>query len=166
MPTDILSSRWGQWLAYVQETCKSIGLAEMVEGNIVRRKFPWVRGASPPTTGLYVTYGALRRERSNTGLYGLSATNMDVVVAYPAQITIVRASNQDLEMQGDWLGWSEQAAQAFTPRIEPAAPGLPWVETIMVEDGPILDAGAFMAQWDVQALVVKAVGRERRGQVT
>ncbi len=165
-PLEIVSSRWGQWLVYVQETCKALNLARVVNDNIVRRKFPWIRGTTPPLTGLYVTYGGLKKERSQVGLYGLTASNMDTVVAYPAQITIVRGSNQDLEQQGDWLEWSEQAAQGFTPSTQPAAPGLPWVETIMVEDGPILDGGAFMAQWDCQALLVKAVGRERRGQVT
>jgi hypothetical protein len=153
-------------MSYCEQLCKSLCLAGMVDNKIFRRKFPWVRGSTAITEGVFITYGGLKKERSNTGLYGLTATNMSVVVAYPAQITIVRGSNQDLEQQGDWLAWSEQAAQGFTPATQPAAPGLDWVETIMVEDGPILDAGSFMAQWDVQALIVKAVGRERRGQVT
>lgn len=165
MPATILQSRWGQWLSFSQDRCKATGLAGMVQNNIVIRKFPWIRGTTAISPGLYITYGGLRKERSVTGLYGLTATNMHVITAYPAQLTIVKASNQDLAAQGDWLQWAEQAAQAFTPTTGPTAPGLDWVETIMVEDGPILDAGAFMAQWDVQALIVKAVGRERRGQV-
>jgi hypothetical protein len=156
-------SRWGQWLQFVEQRCKSLTLAEIAGGSIVRRRFPWVRGAI--TTGVFITWGGLKPERSYTEYGGIRATNLDVVKGYPAQITIVRPSNQDLSADDQWLQWRERADWAFLPRTEPAAPGLPWVENILIEDGPILDAAAFNAQFDVQALVVRAVCRERRGAV-
>lgn len=159
MPT-AAASRWGQWLCYCEERCKSLALADIVDNKIVRRKFPWMRGAMEPA--LFVTNGGLKMQQSYTELYGITATNLDIVKAYPAQITIVRVSNQDLEIDDTFLQWGERLESGFQPVTEPPAAGLDWVNTVIVEPQVNIDAGAFNKQYDVKAYCIWAVGRERR----
>ncbi len=159
MPT-AAQSRWGQWLEYCEERCKSATLADLVDNKIVRRKFPWLRGTLEPA--LFVTNGGLKMQQSYTELYGIRATNLDIVKAYPAQITLVRASNQQLEIDDQVLLWGDKLEAAFQPTIEPAAIGYPWVENVIIEPQVNIDAAAFSNQYDVKAYQIWAVARERR----
>lgn len=159
--SDQPKSRWGQWLAYCEERCQALTLADLVDKKIIRRKFPWLRGAMEPA--LLVTNGGLKMQQSYTELYGIRATNLDIVKAYPAQITLVKASNQNLEIDDQTIVWGERLEAGFQPTTDqPAGAMCPWVETIIVEPQVNLDAAAFMNQYDVKAYVVWAVARERR----
>lgn len=154
-------SRQLQWLEHVAARLKAAGLASIGDGSIVIRKTPWNRNLTAP--GIFVT--PVDPQRSETGLAGILATNADIVVGYGAQISLIRASNEELAVDDKWFHWRERAEGLFEPHYgAAAAEGLAWVETILVEPGPSLDSGAFARGYDAQAFVVRAIGRRRRGE--
>jgi hypothetical protein len=122
--------------------------------NWHKRKFPWNRATLQP--GGFVTPMNDR---------WVPATNESDDVEYPIQVTVVRASNQDLELNlSSHLLWREQIRHALLPRAGfPALAGVSEVINVIVEPGPVFDSGAFANQYDVGALIVRCIARERRG---
>lgn len=149
----------GQVIDAVADRCRSLGLDAIADTSIVVRKVPWNRSLTAP--GMFVTLGS--KVVSTTGYGGLIATNQSNVVGYGVQVTLLRASNQELALDDAWLLWRERVEDAFQPTTSPPLPAVTDIETILIEPGPTLDPGLFAAGYDVQALVVRAVGRRRRG---
>lgn len=158
---DPAQSRQVQLLEHVAARIKAVALAGVADTSILVRKTPWNRNMTAP--GLFVT--PVTEQRSSTSLAGILATNADVVIGYGAQVSLIRASNENLEVDDQWSLWRERAIGLFEPHYgAPAAAGLAWVETIEIEPGPALDSGAFARGYDAQSFVVRAIGRRRRGE--
>jgi hypothetical protein len=129
---------------------QAISLSGIAASSIVVRKLPWNRNQIMP--GLFVTPAKETIE---------PATNLRDDVGYGVQLTLVRASNQELSTNlGAELTWREQISRAFR---EQALAGVAEVYTVRVEPGPVFDAASFANQYDVQTLVLRCVARETRG---
>jgi hypothetical protein len=164
MPDEPKQSLHGRFLDAVAARIRSLALEGISEDAIVVRKFPWNRNLlrAGIQLGIFVTLG--NKVRNNVSFGGLAATNESDVVGYGAQITFLKASNQDLAIDDQWLLWREQVENAFTPTTEQPLADVPEIATLLIETGPVLDPAAFVAQYDAQAFMVRGVTRERRGQ--
>lgn len=143
-------SVWERCLAAVAAKLQGLSLSGIAPSSIVVRKLPWNRNQIMP--GLFVT---------PTQETLSPATNLRDDVGYGVQLTLVRASNQELtESLSTELSWREQISRAFR---ESALAGVDEVFTVRIEPGPIVDPASFAAQYDVQTLVVRCMAREIRG---
>lgn len=129
----------------------TLGLGGIAGSSIVIRKTPWNRNLATP--GIFVT--------PSSEVPIEPATNARDDIGYGVQLTVVRASNQDVSANlAAELSWREQISRAFR---ESALAGVDEIYTVRFEPGPVIDAASFAAQYDVQTLVLRCVARETRG---
>lgn len=82
-------------------------------------------------------------------------------------ITVARKGNQDLtaHLSAELL-CRQQLANALLPSHgEQALPGVPDIYDVQIEPGPVIDPGAFLAQYDIGSLTVRCLNRRTRGLV-
>lgn len=127
---------------------------------VVKQKVPWNRGMVSLTkdASIFVT-------PQSEQLTPILNTADDF--GEGVQVTLVRKGNQHLtENLSAELRCRQQVANALLPAHgEQALPGVPDIYDVRIEPGPVLDAGAFQAQYDVGALVVRCLNRRSRGLV-
>lgn len=138
-------------LSAVAARLGALGLSGIAGASIIVRKTPWNRNLAVP--GIFVT--------PSSEAHIEPATNLRDDVSYGVQLTLVRASNQELSANlATELSWREQVSRAFR---ENTLAGVDEVYTVRIEPGPVIDVASFAAQYDVQTLVLRCVARETRG---
>lgn len=119
--------------------------------NFYKRKLPWDVGVNLP--GLFMT--------PVPELAGTS-TNTSDDVGYGIQITIVQASNRDLEANADRLYyWREEAMDAFRSK-RLAGSGDANIHLVDIETRPVIDPASFARQIDATAFVLRLWTRKVR----
>lgn len=127
---------------------------------IVKQKVPWNRGMVSLTKDASIFVTPINEQFA-------SVLNTADDFGAGVQVTLVRKGNQHLtdHLSAELL-CRQQVANALLPSHgEQALPGVPDVYDVRIEPGPVIDAGAFLAQYDVGALVIRCLNRRSRGLV-
>jgi hypothetical protein len=158
--TDGDDSLFYQCLTAIQAKIQALSLPSpwTDPDNVFVRKFPWNRTAiaESATAGIWITplSDQFRFVNNQADDWGLGI-----------QITAGQASNFDLStgITAD-LMLRQQIIGALLPTAgEQPLAGVSEVINIVIEPGPVLDAGAFQQNYDVGAFVARCIARRTRG---
>ena len=126
---------------------------EILTANFYKRKLPWDVGVNLP--GLFMAPVPELEDKDK-------GTNASDDVGYGVQITIVQASNRDLEANADRLYyWREEAMDTFRSK-RLAGTGDANIHLVDIETRPVIDPASFARQIDATAFVLRCWTRKMR----